>query len=344
MKTSSAILSARTVAGLFAALFAAAAVFSSSNAQGAAPPRPDVPAAIAAPASATVSSKLHATGAQIYVCADSAGSAGAPHVYGWTLKAPDAALTDGTGAPAGHHGAGPVWTSKDGSAVNARKLAQADAPSVDAVPWLLLRATTTSGNGVFSKVTYVQRVGTSNGKPPASGCDAKHAGLEKRVDYTADYYFYEGAESEPALLPVGSPAPDFTAVTYDGKKAALAALTGKYVVLYFYPKDDTPGCTKEACDFRDSWGELQKSGVAVFGVSTQGNDSHKAFTEKYHLPFPLVPDENGALAAKYGVPVVGGKARRLTYLIGKDGKIAHVWPEVTPVGHAAQVMAAIAAH
>jgi peroxiredoxin Q/BCP len=145
----------------------------------------------------------------------------------------------------------------------------------------------------------------------------------------------------PELLPVGSPAPTFTAVSHDGQKVDLAKLKGKYVVLYFYPKDDTPGCTKEACDIRDNWAKMQKAGVAVFGVSTQDNSSHKSFAEKYKLPFPLLPDEKGEIAAKYKVPVVDGKARRITYLIGKDGKIKHVWPKVTPVGHSAEILAQI---
>lgn len=145
------------------------------------------------------------------------------------------------------------------------------------------------------------------------------------------------------LLPVASAAPNFTAVGHDGKKVELAKLKGKNVVLYFYPKDDTPGCTKEACDFRDAWDKLQKAGVVVFGVSTQDNSSHKAFAEKYKLPFALLPDEKGELAAKYKVPVVDGKTRRITYLIGKDGKIKHVWPKVTPVGHSQEILAQVEA-
>jgi peroxiredoxin Q/BCP len=145
----------------------------------------------------------------------------------------------------------------------------------------------------------------------------------------------------PELIPVGAPAPTFTATSHDGQKIDLAKLKGKYVVLYFYPKDDTPGCTKEACDIRDNWTKMQKAGVAVFGVSTQDNTSHKAFAEKYKLPFPLLPDDKGELAAKYKVPVVDGKARRITYLIGKDGKVKHVWPKVTPVGHSAEILAQI---
>ena len=149
------------------------------------------------------------------------------------------------------------------------------------------------------------------------------------------------ATPAPVLLPVGTPAPAFTAVAHDGQKFDLSKLKGKWVVLYFYPKDDTTGCTKEACDFRDNWATLQKKGVAVFGVSTQDNTSHKAFAAKYSLPFPLLPDDKGDIAGKYKVPLNGGLARRITYLIGKDGKIAHVWPSVNPVGHAGEILAQI---
>lgn len=151
------------------------------------------------------------------------------------------------------------------------------------------------------------------------------------------------APAAPAsdLIAVGSPAPSFTVTAHDGQTVELAKLKGKYVVLYFYPKDDTPGCTKEACELRDSWAKLQKAGVQVFGVSTQDNNSHRAFAEKYKLPFALLPDEKGEIAAKYKVPVVDGKARRITYLIGKDGKIKHVWPKVNPVGHAAEILSQI---
>jgi peroxiredoxin Q/BCP len=150
-----------------------------------------------------------------------------------------------------------------------------------------------------------------------------------------------GNSDSPSLLPVGAPAPGFEVTAHDGRRVALSDLRRQHrqVVLYFYPKDDTPGCTREACELRDSWAALQKAGVAVFGVSTQDNTSHKAFAEKYKLPFPLLPDEKGELAAKYHVPVVGGKARRITYLIGTDGKIRYVWPNVNPVGHAADILA-----
>lgn len=148
---------------------------------------------------------------------------------------------------------------------------------------------------------------------------------------------------EPKLLEVGSAAPDFSTTAHTGERVQFAKLKGKLVVLFFYPKDDTPGCTKEACDLRDNWLKLRKAGVAVFGVSTQDNTSHKAFAEKHKLPFALLPDTDGAVAKKYGVPVVGGKARRITYLIGKDGKVKHVWPKVTPVGHAGEILAQVEA-
>jgi peroxiredoxin Q/BCP len=147
--------------------------------------------------------------------------------------------------------------------------------------------------------------------------------------------------STPELLPVGTAAPGFSVVAHDGSKVDLARLKGRYVVLYFYPMDDTRGCTIEANEFRDSWAEIQKRGVAVFGVSTQENASHQAFAKKYNLPFPLLPDPAGEIAARYKVPVTNGVARRITYLIGKTGKIEHVWPQVTPTGHAAEVLAQI---
>jgi len=165
--------------GLPTVAFAAAAV------------APDVPVAIRVPPSTTLIEKLHATGAQIYGCAATDGK------FGWTLRRPDATLTDAKGAEVGKHGAGPSWTAKDGSSVSAAKAAQADAPAADAVPWLLLRATATSGKGRFSQVSFVQRLATRGGEAPATGCDAAHAGTEVRVAYSADYYFYMGAAAKP---------------------------------------------------------------------------------------------------------------------------------------------------
>ena len=149
--------------------------------------------------------------------------------------------------------------------------------------------------------------------------------------------------AEPALLPVGSPAPNIKATAHNGEAFELGKLKGQYVVLYFYPKDDTAGCTKQACDIRDNWSKLQKAGVKVFGVSTQGLDSHKAFASKHTLPFPLLPDEKGEIAKAFGVPVVDGKARRVSFLIGKDGKIKYVWPKAQTAGHAAEILTQVEA-
>jgi peroxiredoxin Q/BCP len=143
------------------------------------------------------------------------------------------------------------------------------------------------------------------------------------------------------LLAVGTRAPEFAVTAHDGHRVALSELRGRYVALYFYPKDDTPGCTKEACGFRDAAVPLQEAGVVVLGVSEQDAASHVAFADKYHLPFPLLPDERGEIAAAYHVPVMMGMAHRVTYLIGKDGTIARVWPSVTPTGHATEILAAV---
>jgi hypothetical protein len=151
--------------------------------------RPAVPTALAVPDAAKVVAHFHATGAQIYSCGVAAGTA----TYAWTLKGPAATLYDQKGGVAGTHSAGPTWTAQDGSSVVGKKVAQADAPSGDAIPWLLLRADKTAGSGILAKVAYVQRVGTKSGKAPTATCDAGSAGTEKRSDYSAEYYFYSGA-------------------------------------------------------------------------------------------------------------------------------------------------------
>jgi hypothetical protein len=152
--------------------------------------RPAVPAALAVPETAKLAVHLHATGAQIYTCLAAPGAT----AYAWTLLKPDATLFDQKGIAVGTHGAGPTWTAKDGSSVVAKKVAQADAPAADAVAWLLLRADKSSDRGLFSHVTYVQRVGTKKGKPPAATCDAGAAKTEARADYSAEYYFYVGGD------------------------------------------------------------------------------------------------------------------------------------------------------
>lgn len=145
----------------------------------------------------------------------------------------------------------------------------------------------------------------------------------------------------------GSVAPAFRAQTQDGKTVALSDYAGKTVVLYFYPKDNTSGCTVEACSFRDSHAALLKKGVAVLGVSPDPVKNHVKFAEKYSLPFPLLADEDKAISQAYGVWVeksmYGRKymgVERSTFVIGPDGKIVKIFRKVKPAEHVADVLAA----
>lgn len=147
----------------------------------------------------------------------------------------------------------------------------------------------------------------------------------------------------------GKPAPAFTLKDADGEPVSLADFEGRDVVLYFYPKDDTPGCTKEACGFRDAWKELQRLGVAVLGVSPDAGASHQKFRDKYRLPFPLLSDPDRKLMAKYGAfgekTLYGKKTMgviRSTVWIGPDGKVRRHWARVAKAeAHPEQVLAAL---
>jgi peroxiredoxin Q/BCP len=136
---------------------------------------------------------------------------------------------------------------------------------------------------------------------------------------------------------VGKPAPDFTATAQDGKSVHLAALKGKSVVVYFYPKDETPGCTKEACSFRDAWQDIAKTGAVLVGVSGDGRESHKEFIEHYKLPFLLITDADGTIGKSYGVPF-SGHHQRQTFVIGPDGTVKKVYRKVDVNVHAAQIL------
>lgn len=152
------------------------------------PVPPAVPATLQVPAGARLVAAFHGQGTQIYTC-----TAAATGAYAWTLKAPDAELLDGACAVAGKHYAGPTWEStEDGSKVAGTKVADAPAPVTGAIPWLLLKAASRSGLGVFSDVTYVQRLDTSGGVAPSTGCDASSDSRDVAVGYSADYYFYAG--------------------------------------------------------------------------------------------------------------------------------------------------------
>ena len=149
-------------------------------------------------------------------------------------------------------------------------------------------------------------------------------------------------------LEVGTEAPNFSVETDEGKTVQLSDFKGKPVVLYFYPKDDTPGCTKEACAFRDRSADLQKLGAVVLGMSPDDVDSHVKFRDKFELNFPLLADKDHLVADDYGAwrekNMYGKKSmgiQRSTYLIDADGKIAKVWKRVKVDGHDQQVIDAI---
>jgi len=149
-------------------------------------------------------------------------------------------------------------------------------------------------------------------------------------------------------LKEGDMAPIFSVATSGGGKISLADYLGQNVILYFYPKDDTPGCTKEACAFRDGFSEFKKKGAAVLGVSPDSVKSHDKFVEKFKLPFTLLADEDKKIANDYGVwgekSFMGRKymgVHRVTFLIAPDGKIKKIWPAVKPEEHADEVLAAL---
>ena len=147
----------------------------------------------------------------------------------------------------------------------------------------------------------------------------------------------------------GRPAPDFTLTSDSGESVSLSSLKGSPVVLYFYPKDDTPGCTAQACGIRDAWAEFEAAGAVVLGVSPDGEASHATFREKYELPFALLADTDHEVADAYGVwgeKSMYGKTYmgvdRSTFVIDADGNVAKVFRQVKPAEHADQVLEALA--
>ena len=146
-------------------------------------------------------------------------------------------------------------------------------------------------------------------------------------------------------LAEGAQAPEFSLPTDEGETVALSQFRGRHVVLYFYPRDDTPGCTTEACEFRDAWQDVKQTGAAVFGVSPDSVASHRKFRTKFRLPFPLLADPDHRVAERYGAwgekSMYGRKYQgilRTTFVIGPDGRIRKVFERVKPKGHAAAVL------
>lgn len=153
------------------------------------------------------------------------------------------------------------------------------------------------------------------------------------------------ASSSPAsgAPTVGSPAPEIMLQNQDGRVRTLSEHRGHPVLVYFYPRDATPGCTREACALRDAWDRLQASGTVVYGISTDDVASHARFRAEHNLPFDLLSDPEETAARAYGVPVRMGFAARMSFLVDAQGNIARVFPDVDPAVHADEVVAAIAA-
>ena len=152
------------------------------------------------------------------------------------------------------------------------------------------------------------------------------------------------------MIEAGTPAPEFELAADDGSTVKLSDLRGKQVVLYFYPRDDTPGCTAQACGLRDSWSRVTGTGIQLFGVSPDSVKSHVKFREKYALPYRLLADKGHGLADAYGVWIEKSSYgrtyhgnERSTFVVGSDGRIEHVLAQVKPAEHVDQLMEALAA-
>ena len=147
------------------------------------------------------------------------------------------------------------------------------------------------------------------------------------------------ASARAAVPAAGDPAPAFSLDDQAGKPRSLAEFRGKWVVLYFYPKDDTPGCTEEACNFRDDIFALERMGAQVLGVSLDDSASHAQFAKKYSLPFPLLADPSGAVTRSYGALTDGSRyAKRYTFLLDPAGRVVKVYTKVETSRHSAEVI------
>lgn len=143
------------------------------------------------------------------------------------------------------------------------------------------------------------------------------------------------------MIKVGTKAPDFTLLDQNGKEHSLSDYKGQLVLIYFYPKDDTPGCTIEACTIRDAYKDFERAGIKVFGISKDSVESHKKFADKYELPFTLLSDTKREVITKYDAlkKIFGNVGtKRISYLIGKDGKVLKVYPKVDPTTHGGEIL------
>jgi peroxiredoxin Q/BCP len=176
--------------------------------------------------------------------------------------------------------------------------------------------------------------------------DINRSGLGFPAAEIVDAVFNPVFRGNEALMNINDKAPEFTLPDENGKEVSLKGLRGKVVVLYFYPRADTPGCTVEACEFRDTYKQMQKSGAVLLGISPDTSKAQKKFQDKFKLPFSLLADADKKVANAFGVVqeknMYGKKVMgvvRTTFVIGPDGKIQHIFPKVKPEGHAVEVLA-----
>ena len=161
------------------------------------------------------------------------------------------------------------------------------------------------------------------------------------ISFAIAFYLFKVNVMAAPILKIGDDAPTFTLPDSQGNQVSLNDYKGKWAVLYFYPKDDTPGCTKEACQFRDDFKTLEALGAKVIGVSIDDSFSHKKFAEKYNLPFPLLSDASGEVADRYGALnnfLVIKLAKRYTFLINPQGKIAKIYLSVDTSKHSQEII------
>ncbi|TAK28222.1 MAG: peroxiredoxin [Myxococcaceae bacterium] len=152
------------------------------------------------------------------------------------------------------------------------------------------------------------------------------------------------APAREAMIAAGEAAPRFRATTHEGSAVESdGGARSRVLVLYFYPRDETPGCTREACSFRDAYSAYGEAGADVVGVSTDSAEAHRGFAQHHRLPFGLIADTDGRLAGAFGVPVSSGYTARTTVVIGRDGRVARVFPNVRVDGHSDEVLAAVRA-
>jgi peroxiredoxin Q/BCP len=201
-------------------------------------------------------------------------------------------------------------------------------------------------NCSFAALSLAFALGCGGSPPPPAAAPTSTSAAASTPTSTAAATPTSTSTPTAAAIPapeltLGQPAPDFTTTDQDGKPVHLADLKGHPVVVYFYPKDETPGCTHEACSFRDAWVNLQKKGVIVIGISTDTADSHKKFAQNHQLPFTLVSDPKAEIAAKYGVPVEnqGGESyvHRQSFVVAPDGTLKKIYRKVDVKVHAQEI-------